>query len=168
MRRTCRFIALSLLFLVIAGMTAWATLAIYYSDIPGKSARLLAAGGFAACTAAAFLLLRNRFRTVIGFLVVFCLITAWWLSIKPSNDRHWQQDVAVLPYAKIEENIVTIHNIRNIRYRTDTDFDVRYYDKGFDLNALDSVDLIAVYWMGDAIAHIMITFGFQGKDYVTF
>ena len=45
---------------------------------------------------------------------------------------------------------------------------MRYYDKTFDLRRLDSVDLIAVYWMGDAIAHVMISFGFQEKDFVTF
>ena len=42
----------------------------------------------------------------------------------------------------------------NLNYRTEVDFDVRYYDKTFDLNRPDSADLIAVYWMGDAIAHI--------------
>jgi hypothetical protein len=31
---------------------------------------------------------------------------------------------------------------------------------------LDSVDLIAVYWMGDAIAHIMVSFGFAGQDFL--
>jgi len=63
---------------------------------------------------------------------------------------------------------VTIHNIRNLNYRSETDFDVRYYDKTFDLDRLDEVDLIVVYWMGDAISHVMVSFGFQGKDFVTF
>ena len=76
--------------------------------------------------------------------------------------------MAVLPYATVKGEQVTIHNIRNLNYRTETDFDVRYYDKTFDLNRLDSVDLIAVYWMGDAIAHVMVSFGFQEKDFVTF
>lgn len=82
----------------------------------------------------------------------FCLIVAWWLTIKPSNDRDWQPDVAVLPYAIIQGNLVTIKNIRNLTYRTETDFDVQYYNKTFNLDTLNSVDLIAVYWMGDAIA----------------
>ena len=38
----------------------------------------------------------------------------------------------------------------------------RYDDRTFDLRELDAVDLIAVYWMGDAIAHIMVSFGFAG------
>lgn len=41
-------------------------------------------------------------------------------------------------------------------------------DKTFDLRRLDSADLITVYWMGDAIAHVMISFGFGGTDFVAF
>jgi hypothetical protein len=99
---------------------------------------------------------------------VFAGVVAWWMSIPASNDRPWQRDVATVPYATVQGDQVTIHKIRNLNYRTETDFDVRYYDKTYDLSRLDSVDLIAVYWMGDAIAHVMITFGFQEKDFVTF
>ena len=61
---------------------------------------------------------------------------------------------------------MTIHNIRNYDYRTETDFTPRYYDKTFDLRQLDSVDVIATYWMGDAIAHVFLSFGFSGKDFL--
>jgi len=29
----------------------------------------------------------------------FALVLGWWLTLQPSNDRDWQPDVAVLPYA---------------------------------------------------------------------
>jgi len=167
-RKFVRVAAVLIIALIIAGMTAWASLAIYYSNLSSQGLRVGTAIGLVVCTAAAFLFTKKRLRTLIGFLILFCLIVAWWLGIKPSNDRNWQPDVAVLPYATVENNRVTVHNIRNLNYRTETDFDVHYYDKTFDLNALDSVDLVAVYWMGDAIAHIMISFGFQGKDFVVF
>jgi hypothetical protein len=61
---------------------------------------------------------------------------------------------------------VTVHNIRNFDYRTETDFTPRYYDKTFDLNKLDSVDIIASYWAGDTIAHIIVSFGFAGTDFL--
>ena len=41
----------------------------------------------------------------------------------------------------------------------------RYYDRTFDLRRLDSADAPAVYWMGPAIAHIFLSFGF-GDDAV--
>ncbi len=91
------------------------------------------------------------------------VVVGWWSSIDPSNDRKWQPDVAVLPKAEINGDIVTIRNIRNFAYRSETDFTPRWYDKTVDLRKLDSLDLIAVYWMGDAIAHTFVSFGFEGE-----
>jgi hypothetical protein len=168
MKRLAKVIGLLLLALVVVLMTAWGVCAIYWAEPPTGLLQTVVAAAFGLGTLLAFLVLPNRRRTLAGFLIVFAGVVAWWMSIPASNDRPWQRDVATLPYATIQGDQVTIHNIRNLNYRTETDFDVRYYDKTFDLSRLDSVDLIAVYWMGDAIAHVMITFGFQEKDFVTF
>jgi hypothetical protein len=84
----------------------------------------------------------------------------------PSNGRNWQPDVAVVPWAEIQGNKVTIHNIRNCDYRSETDYTVRHYDKTFDLTGLKSVDLSLVYWGSPYIAHTMFSFGFEGDDFV--
>ena len=42
----------------------------------------------------------------------------------------------------------------------------RWEDRTYDLRELDSVDIIAVYWAGKAVAHIMVSFGFQNQDYL--
>lgn len=168
MKKFAKVIGLLFLVPVVVLMTAWGVFAIYWSDPPTGLLRTVLAAGFGLGTLLAFLVLPNRRRTLAGFLLVFAGVVGWWMSIPASNDRPWQRDVATLPYATVQGDQVTIHSIRNLNYRTETDFDVRYYDKTFDLSRLDSVDLIAVYWMGDAIAHVMITFGFQEKDFVTF
>jgi len=168
MVRVLKYAAAFICAAVVILMTAWGSLAIWYSNLSESYVRAGLAGLFVLVTLLAFVFLPRRLRTLAGFLVVFAGIVVWWLSILASNDRKWQPDVAVLPYATVKGEQVTIHNIRNLNYRTETDFDVRYYDKTFDLNRLDSVDLIAVYWMGDAIAHVMVSFGFQEKDFVTF
>ena len=69
----------------------------------------------------------------------------------------------MLPYATRDGDLVTLHNVRNFDYRTEQDFVARYDDRTFDLRQLDAVDLIAVYWAGEAIAHIMVSFGFGGE-----
>ena len=74
--------------------------------------------------------------------------------------------LAVLPYATLDGDLVTVHNIRNFDYRSETDFTPAYYDKTFDLNKLQAVDLVAVYWMGPDIAHIFVSFGFGDGDHV--
>ncbi len=149
--------------LAVAGATAWGALAIYYSDLPGQPARIGFATVLVLGTVGAFLFLRHRRRTLLGFGVAFAILLAWWISIEPSNERDWQTEVAVLPYATRDGDLVTLHNIRNFDYRTEQDFVARYDDRTFDLRKLDAVDLIAVYWAGDAIAHIMVSFGFAGE-----
>ena len=63
-------------------------------------------------------------------------------------------------------DVITIHNIRNLEYRTETEFEPRWETRTYDLSKLDSADLIAVYWAGKAIAHVMLSFGFEDKDYL--
>jgi hypothetical protein len=63
---------------------------------------------------------------------------------------------------------VTVHNIRHCEYRAETDFDVRHYDKTLDLDALRTVDLFLVTWGSPHIAHTMVSFGFEGGDFVCF
>jgi hypothetical protein len=111
---------------------------------------------------------RPRHRGVILSFCLFALVVAWWLTIPPSNNRDWQPDVAVLPSATISGDTVTIHNIRNCDYRSETDYDCRYYDRTFDLARLKSVDLFLVYWGSPYIAHTMFSFGFEGQGQVCF
>jgi hypothetical protein len=166
MRRLARILAAVLVGLLVAGMTGWAAFAIFYSDLPSAQLRTVLAWAFAGATVLAFAVVPRRRRTLAGFLVVFALVLVWWLQIAPSNDRAWQPDVARLAYADIDGERITLHDIRNFDYRSETDFTPRWYDATFDLADLRSGDLIAVYWMGDAIAHVMVSFGFTGDRYV--
>jgi hypothetical protein len=97
------------------------------------------------------------------FALALVAIGVWWSGLTPSNEGDWQPEVARLAYATINGDIVTVHNIRNFDYRTETDFTPAYYDRTYNLKKLDSGDLVAVYWMGPAIAHLFLSFGF-GDD----
>ena len=169
MRRIGRILLALIAAIVIAGVAAWGGLAIYYRAAFGETARQAAGIAFGLLGAAAIIgvFARRVRRATIAFAVAFVLLLVWWSTITPRNDRDWQTDVAVLPYADVQGDLVTMHNVRNFDYRTETDYTPRYYDQTYDLRQLDSVDLIAVYWMGDAIAHIMASFGFAGQDFVT-
>jgi len=169
MRRLFGLLLLLLLGLAVAGAAAWGALAIYYSDIrsPGMRSAFSAAFAVVGLVAVVALALpRWRWRTAGGFIVAFAVLVTWWNTIKPSNDRQWQPEVAKLAWATIDGYLVTVHDIRNFDYRTETDFTPAYHDKIFDVRKLESVDLIAVYWMGPAIAHTFLSFGFEGGDYL--
>jgi hypothetical protein len=167
-RNNISYIGIAVLTVVVTLMTAWTGMAIYYSNLPSAYLRFGLACLFAFATAAAFLFLPQRRRTLVWFVICFAVIVAWWMMIPASNTRNWEREVARTPHARVEGDRVTIYDIRNFNYRTEKNFDAVYYDKTFDLTKLDSADLIAVYWTGDAIAHIMVSFGFQGKDFIAF
>ncbi len=152
--------------IVVTAMTMWAAAMLYFSPLLPDRWRPLAAGAYASLTLLAFLFLPRRRRTLLVSVCAFALLVVLFLRIPASNDRDWQPDVARLPYANVNGDRITIHNVRNLAYRTETDFTPHWETRTYDLNKLDSVDLIAVYWAGKAIAHIMISFGFAGKDYL--
>jgi len=117
-------------------------------------------------TLVALALRRWRWRALAAYVVLFAALLTWWRGIEPSNDRDWQTDVALLPYAEVDGDVVTVHNIRNLDYRSETDYTPVYYDKRFDLRKLEGVDLVASYWMGPAIAHTFVSFAFAGGDHL--
>lgn len=152
--------------IAVAAMTIWGVGALYYSPMVPEAWRSVAAGGYAALTVSAFLFLPRRRRTLVGFLVVFAVLVVLYFQIPASNDREWQPEVAMTPYATINGDRVTIHNVRNFDYRTETDFTPRWETRTYYLSELVGADVIAVYWAGKAIAHIMVSFDFGGKEHL--
>jgi len=151
----------------LLAMAAWASAAIFYSNLPA-ALRPWVAGIFAISSLIALVGKYSERRTRLGFLTAFALILLCWLLMPPSNERNWQPDVAKLPWAEIIGEKVTVHNIRNCDYRSETDFTIRHYDKTFDLTRLKSVDLSVVHWGSPSIAHTMLSFGFGGDDVICF
>jgi hypothetical protein len=154
--------------LALALATGWGALAVFYLG-PGSAAlRTALAWGFAALGLAcvgALAARRTRRPAALGLAALFAVALFCFGRTKASNDREWQPDVSVLPYATFDGDLVTIHGIRNFDYRSETDFTPAWYERTFDLRRLDRVDLVSVYWMGPAIAHTMLSFGF-GDEHV--
>jgi len=155
------------LLVLLVGILVWGTLAIYFSYLPAPL-HLVGASLFPAAAVTALLFLRPRRKGIAAFFGIFAVVLVGWLSMEPSNDRNWQPDVKMLPYATVDGDQVTIHNIRNCDYRSDVDYTVRYYDETYDLTLLDNVDLFLVYWGSPLIAHTMFSFGFDKENYVCF
>ena len=168
MKSFAKFIVAMLLALVVILLSAWGFLALHYSS-QGPAALRAALQVLLVLSASATLvaLAMRRHRQVLGvFGVVFVALLGWWSTVEPSNDREWKVPVARLPEVSRDGDLVTIRNIRNFDYLSATDFVPAYYDKTYDLQKLESVDIVASYWAGPAIAHIFITFGFGNDDYL--
>jgi hypothetical protein len=167
LRGALRLFGLLALICILLLLTLWAAAALHF-DVRVGWLRTPLAVAYVLAVLVMWFLVKSRWLKTALTVGGFALVLAWWFSLKPSNDRDWQPDVAVLAHADIEGNQVTIHNIRNCDYRTETDFDVRHYDKTFDLDKIRTADLYMVYWGSPNMAHTMVSFGFEGGDYVTF
>ncbi|AUM15038.1 hypothetical protein Kalk_19580 [Ketobacter alkanivorans] len=164
-----RFTGLTLMGLLVLLSGAWAALSLLYTGPGGEPWRSIMAMCFAVLTltsAGTLALPHWRWRMVLVFVVAF--VGAWlaFSRLEPSNERNWQADVAVLPSATIEGDLITVHNIRNFDYQSETDYTQAYYDRQFDLNQLEGVDLVSVYWMGPSIAHVFLSFAFAGDQHL--
>ena len=88
------------------------------------------------------------------------LVLAWWLLIPPSNERAWLPDVARTPTAVQEGSVVTLANVRDFDYRSETDYDERWETRHYDLAALRGLDLFVCYWGPTPIAHTILSLEF--------
>jgi hypothetical protein len=107
---------------MLLGMVIWGALAVYYSDLASAGFRTALSSTFILGTVIGLLFVRPRRRAVVGFFIVFAGIVMWWLAIPPSNDRDWQPDVAVLPYAStaarpISRRGITTKPCNSLNYR---------------------------------------------------
>jgi hypothetical protein len=69
-RRVVKITGMILMALLVAAMTAWASLAIYYSGLPHHGLRAALAGLFPHATVTALCILPRRSRTLFGFFAV--------------------------------------------------------------------------------------------------
>jgi Domain of unknown function (DUF4105) len=151
-----------------SAVLGWIALAIYF-DFPRLGPPWLRAGlGVLVPVGvlAALWLVRPRRWAFAGILAAFVAVLAAWLAITPSNDREWQPDVTTLPFADIHGGRVIVRNVRNAEYRTETDYTVRLEDRELDLSRLRSLDLFLIYWGSPLIAHTIMSWGFDGDQYL--
>ena len=108
---------------------------------------------------------RRRIAIIAGSLLIGFFF-GWWSTIQPSGARDWATDVSRPAMATLEGDTLVVRNVRDFDWRSETDFTPRWETRSYDLAKLSSLDLIADYWMGEPIAHIMMSFGFADGRYL--
>jgi hypothetical protein len=141
-------------------LTAWATLAIYYSNLPFAGLRVALAMSFAALAVWLLWLSHDR-RAYLVFIVLFLVVVAWWFSISPSHDRPWRPEVAVMPRATIDGDRVRITGVRDFEYRSLNNFTAHYEEREVQLSHLTGVDFFVSYWSEGLVGHTFLSFIFD-------
>jgi len=135
----------------------WAFGALYF-DFP--TAGTLAVILFVIILLAAMVFVRRKLRKLAIVFGASTLVALWWLTLKPSNDRAWQPDVAQTAWAEINGDDVTVHNVRNCDYRSETDFTTHWETRTVRLSQITGMDLAIMYWGSPWMAHPIVSFRF--------
>ena len=98
-----------------------------------------------------------------GFLLVTIV---WWLSLRPKSDRDWKTGMDVLPHVEMAGDVLRIRQFRNFRYTASGEPLPRYEERTFDLAKLSSLDYFLSHWSGPAIAHTLVSFGFDDGQFL--
>jgi hypothetical protein len=113
-------------------------------------------------------LVRPLGRKLALLAILFGAVLTWWFSLKPSNEANWQLDVAQLAWAEIKGDEVTLHNVRNCDYRTETDYTPHWETRTVRLSQITGIDLAINYWGSAWIAHPIVSFQFADAPPVCF
>jgi hypothetical protein len=151
-------------FLARVAVVTWASLAIFYSNLPWPELRLALAVGFAGFATWTLWFSRQQ-RLRVGLAVLFVGVVVWWITIQPSGDRPWRPEVAVMPRASIDGDVVHLTNVRDFDYRSVHDFTVHYEQREVRLSHLTGIDFYVSHWnnglIGRLIGHTFLSFDFD-------
>ena len=156
--------------LLVSLPSAWAALALWFQAPGGRRARGCAAASWLLFSAVLVLGIwtSHAAEAMLLFAAAFTILARWWRRILPSNERDWADEVARITTGHTEGSQVVLHNVRNFEWRTPHDYVQRWETRCYDLDLLDSLDMIMSYWSGPAIAHMLISFGFCNGEQLAF
>jgi hypothetical protein len=160
------FLAVCLFGLLFAAV--WGTLALWYKA-PGQTLAvwglLVFYVGLALAGIAGLLGYASR-RWLLAYAIVLAGLVGWWNTLQAPSDADWAPELARQVTGSIDEDTLMLNNLRAFEWRSAEDFTERWTDRSYDLSKLQSVDLFLSYWGGPAMAHYMLSFGFEGGDYL--
>jgi hypothetical protein len=161
-----RRVLLGLAAVPVVAALAWGAGALHFDGPrPAWLADVLAAA-WAVAGIAALWRVRPFWRALAVVAVGFAVLLLWWTNIPASNDRDWLPDVAHIPRGEVEGDRLTLHDVRNFDYRSETDFTPRWEDRTYDLSRLRGLDLFMSYWAGPSIAHTIMSWDFDGGQHL--
>jgi hypothetical protein len=146
---------------VLLPCVAWAVAALWFDGPASRELAGALALAFALASVALFVGMQPAWRAALLVVLGVAAVAAWWLRIPPSNDRDWLPDVALPATAVFDGSRVTIENVRDFTYRTETDYDAHWETRSYDLDRLIGADLFLSFWGPTLIAHTIVSWEFE-------
>jgi len=164
--RITRVIGIAITWFVLGLLTLWAVAALYV-DFRIAALRIPLTVIYVLVIIAALVKLERK--TAAALCVAgFCIVLAWWLSLEPSNDGNWQPDSDRTAWAEMDGDRITIHNLRNCDYRSETDYSNCWSDRTLNLSQIHAADFFLTNWGIPFASHPIVSFQFGDNQHVAF
>jgi hypothetical protein len=165
--RFLRMFGLVVMCSVLALLTLWAAAALYV-DCRVAVLRIPITVIYVLAVLAIILKVKRPYWAAAACFAAFFVVLAWWFTLKPSNTGNWEEDTARTASVEINGDRVTIHNLRNCDYQTETDYSNCWSDRTVYLSQLRSADLFFTTWGPKYIGHPIVSFQFGDNDHIAF
>lgn len=167
LRKTLRILGHILFVLALAAATAWAGTALWVQITSPIVWLLWTTLGLTSL--AALVLHWLTPRASWGLIAAAALIIGgWFQTIQPSQSRDWAADVEHGVTGEVNGSLVTLHNLRNFHWTSDTRANPEWDDATVNLDQLDTVDMITSTWGDPDIAHLIVSFGFNDGQRIAY
>lgn len=169
-RAICRVAMFAIVALATFFSGLWGAMALWYHLRGSVIARALGSAlwSVSILSLLAWAIAQRSTLPLIFYALAFAALMAWWSTIAPSNRRVWADDVARLMSGHVDGSMVTLSNVRHFTWRAEDDYDIRWETRTYDLDHIVSADAVLSYWGNKAIAHAMLSFGFDDGRHVVF
>ncbi|MEQ6918144.1 Lnb N-terminal periplasmic domain-containing protein [Halomonas aquatica] len=155
-----------LLFLVVLMATSWGALALGHRLPFPRPWRWCAVGLWMLAAVSWWLMAWQgaRLGSLLGMGVQMAVLLAWWRRLTPAKDLDWAEDVAHLATGRVEGERLTLDHVRHFDWQAPGVATGSWERRTYDLERLSALDLFVSNWGRPGIAHVLISFGFTGRD----
>lgn len=164
LRKVFKLLLIVMLSPIVLVFVSLEVLFLWNSSVGWAPARMGFAALFVVVLLAALFFIRPWKRSGALSLCLITCVFAWYWFLPPSNTRQWKAEVGQTAYSTIQDDQLTINNVRNFTYRSVEDFDAKWETRTYNLTKLNSLDIYFSYWGPLDIAHTMLSFGFEDGE----
>jgi|SRR6218665_624745 len=158
-------------FVLLALGLSWLTAAVLLTGAaPGEATGARATVASLLVLAVVLAVWSHSRPVALGVLALLCgAVFAWTHTVRPSLTRDWAPDLIRASRAEEQGTQVTVHDVRDFRYRSTTDWDAAWYSATYDTKDLVRAWYIVEPFSGfEGAAHTMVSFEFTGDRFLAF
>jgi hypothetical protein len=113
-------------------------------------------------------MIKKILKFILIAIATLLVVTIIYLAFQtPSHDREWGRGHEELPLISIEDNLITIENMRDFEWTGPFEAEPTYITDTFKLDEMEKVEVIISHFAEyEGMAHIFLSFGFVDGRHV--